>query len=659
MKPHRIAALGVSLTALLFYVLTLAPSVVFIDSGELATVAATLGIAHPTGYPLFSLMGYLFTHLPIPGSAVYKANLMAAFFCAAGAGVFTLLIHYILTEFIPPRKQQSIKQDARVKNTPQLKLTSAKPASTGMETSLATIIAAVAGGLMLTFSITYWNQATAVEVYSLHCFLVPLTLYFLLHYCREYNGEAPEKFYTKWGVLWAFTWGLAFTNHMTTILLIPASVYIFFATFGLNGRAFLRGFAMLVPFALALMLYWYLPIRSAMHPVENWGNPVTWENFIRHWTGKQYQVWMFSSFDAAGKQFSYFVRTFWTQFGVLGVPLFALGVFAAFTMHRKTFVFIAILFVTCVLYSINYDIHDIDSYFVLAYMATAAFCGFGAYYLLNSKMPRQAAIGIICVCILANAGENYAEADESSNHIVEDYTQNLLSGLQPNAVVISWQWDFFLAASIYFRNVEHVRPDVVVIDKELLRRSWYFEQLKYNYPEIYERSKPEIESFLVELKKFENDEAYDPAIIEQRYRALIQSFISKNYADHPIYTTLEVEADYTAGWVRVPEGLAQHLYKTDTLPDVPFPQWKYRDMNERDYYTDKIRDMYVLMLSMRGQDLMQHHRDAEAEKYFAYALTFSPKAKSPSGPPPTSLETDLRRTAALKEQCDKLAAAPQ
>src|SRR5579872_4422903 len=111
MKPQRIAAIGVGVIAFIVYLLTLAPSVVFIDSGELATVAATLGIAHPTGYPLFSIVGYLFTHLPIGGSAVYKANLMAGFFCAVGIGVTTLLLYYILTEYIP--RKEKVKQKAK------------------------------------------------------------------------------------------------------------------------------------------------------------------------------------------------------------------------------------------------------------------------------------------------------------------------------------------------------------------------------------------------------------------------------------------------------------------------------------------------------------------------------------------------------------------
>ena len=65
---------------------------------------------------------------------------------------------------------------------------------------------------------------------------------------------------------------------------------------------------------------------------------------------------------------------------------------------------------------------------------------------------------------------------------------------------------------------------MVIIDKELLRRSWYFEQIKRNHPDVYERSRQEIALFQGELYKFEHDLPYDPAVIEGRYNAMINSF---------------------------------------------------------------------------------------------------------------------------------------
>ncbi|MFA7420189.1 MAG: DUF2723 domain-containing protein, partial [Melioribacteraceae bacterium] len=64
-----------ALIVFIVYLFTLAPSVIQIDSGELATVQSTLGIAHPTGYPLFTIIGYLFLKLPLPFTKIYQANL--------------------------------------------------------------------------------------------------------------------------------------------------------------------------------------------------------------------------------------------------------------------------------------------------------------------------------------------------------------------------------------------------------------------------------------------------------------------------------------------------------------------------------------------------------------------------------------------------------
>ena len=66
------ASLSVALIAFVVYVQTMAPAVGFIDDGELATVCYTLGIAHPTGYPLFTLIGWVFSHLPIASTVIAR-----------------------------------------------------------------------------------------------------------------------------------------------------------------------------------------------------------------------------------------------------------------------------------------------------------------------------------------------------------------------------------------------------------------------------------------------------------------------------------------------------------------------------------------------------------------------------------------------------------
>jgi len=89
LRQHRrfagcLAVAGVSFA---LYLYTLAPTVSYGgDCGELTTCAYTLGVAHPTGYPLYLMVGKLFTALPV-GDVAYRMNLMSASFAALTAGV--------------------------------------------------------------------------------------------------------------------------------------------------------------------------------------------------------------------------------------------------------------------------------------------------------------------------------------------------------------------------------------------------------------------------------------------------------------------------------------------------------------------------------------------------------------------------------------------
>ena len=75
----------------IIYLFSLCPTVYLIDSGELAAVSYTLGIAHPTGYPLYTIISYFFAHLP--GEPVFNLNLLSALFTVCAA-VFLYVLSY-------------------------------------------------------------------------------------------------------------------------------------------------------------------------------------------------------------------------------------------------------------------------------------------------------------------------------------------------------------------------------------------------------------------------------------------------------------------------------------------------------------------------------------------------------------------------------------
>ena len=98
-----ILPLAIFLGSLVLYIYTLAPSVPPQgDAGELITVAYTLGIAHPPGYPLFTLLAHLFTYLPI-NSIAWRVNLFSAL-----AHSLTLVFVYLIIEKITKNKLAAI-----------------------------------------------------------------------------------------------------------------------------------------------------------------------------------------------------------------------------------------------------------------------------------------------------------------------------------------------------------------------------------------------------------------------------------------------------------------------------------------------------------------------------------------------------------------------
>src|ERR1019366_581888 len=100
-----------------------------------------------------------------------------------------------------------------------------------------------------------------------------------------------------------------------------------------------------------------------------------------HVTGGQYKIWMFTGGGAAAKQWAYFWHRVPQEFTIVGALLALIGIWTMFNSARvrRTHIlaFTLLLFFGCLLYSINYDIHDIDSYFILAYLAIALWIGAG------------------------------------------------------------------------------------------------------------------------------------------------------------------------------------------------------------------------------------------------------------------------------------------
>ena len=578
---ENIFAVALSLVALGVYLTTMCPTVSFIDSGELATVATVPGIAHPTGYPLFTLLSRCAVMTPFGGEEILKLNIFGAIVTAFSVGLF-FKVALTLRQF-------SNTGDANKRLHP----------TADRKGHLA---CAAIGSLVFGFSRTVWAQSVAIEVYGLHLALMLLTMLAFLKGMQE--EMASEVGISKHLVLSSFILGMSFTNHLTTILIIPALGYLYFKSFGIGKGSLLR-VAKLVPFfILGTSAYLYLPIRSNAHPPVDWGHPAELERLVWHVSGKQYRSWIFSSFESAQKQFSYFIHHFPSEFHWIVILVLLFGLWTVFRRSRIVFWFHIIAFVTCLLYSINYDIHDIDSYFLLSYIVSAVFVVFGLQAMYSfaggGRRRVQSLIVVLILLIfpLVQFWEGRRAVDESENYLVQDYTQNIFANLEPNAFVLTYQWDYFVAPSLYFQVVRNQRLDVAIIDKELLRRSWYFIHLQKRYPWLMEQSRPKVGEFLVELHKFEHNLPYDPAVIESRYVEMINDFIEKARQRGPVYVGPEIEPEFGASYERVPVGLQFLL--TSKAGQTPPKEAKihFRSTTYEDRLTHGIRGLYARMLTL-------------------------------------------------------------
>ena len=618
----------------ILYLFTISPGMDFIDAGELSAVAHVFGISHPTGYPTFTLLAGLWSYLPL-GSSIFRMNLFSAVLCSAAVTVFFHLLWFLFG--LVERKTIPGSRKSRPKNG-QLARHAAVP-----DDAMRLLLSAF-GALMIGCSETFWSTALSIEVYALHMLLISIVLWCFM--TSQFEAPADEVSKKRRWLLFAFTLGFSFTNHMTTILLLPAVVVLYFWRNRFTSAGWKRIGAAIPAFLLGLVPYLYLPLRAASDPILNWGNPQTLERLYWHMSGKQYRVWLFSSTAAAKKQMSYFLSTFPGEFAYLAVILILAGMIYTMYRNRKLGVTLLLLFFGCVLYSINYDIHDIDSYFLLAYIVAGIWSAFGLFALVRMLKQRVflVALGTAALMVGLSIGMQWGAVTNNGNHLVDDYTSNMFRSLKPNALIISYQWDYWVSSSYHAQYVDGIRPDVVVIDKELLRRSWYLEQLKRNHPEIYRRSEQEIRRFLAEAYKFERDLPYQAEIIEQSYNDMINSFVDRNYADRPVYLTVEIENQFAADYQRIPEGLAYRIYRPADLPSPDAPVWDaftFRPFQRSGRLIDGMLGMYATMLTNRGIWLYQQQRYQQSAPYFERALRFTPGN-------PTLLEWQKRVGSAMR-----------
>jgi hypothetical protein len=337
------------------YLLTLLPSVGEADTLEFQVVAFNLGVAHPTGYPLYILLGKLFTLLPLRNVA-WRVNLASAVF---GAGAVVVLYGVVRRLVASERVDASGVRAASVDEAPR--------DGVGRSTALIGFLAAVA----LAVSPTFWSQALVAEIYTLHNLLAAGILGLLLRPAATVKGGDGSGM-GRWYAV-CFLLGLSLTNHLTTVLLVPAAVVAFLwdrPRWGLKDGLVGGGL-----FLLGLSLYLYIPLRwPALHD----GQGMTLGAFLRYVSGGQFRGALRLAGWRDPARWRIVGRLLQEPFGWAGLALAAVGVVRLAVRQRRALALTGATLLGFLGYGLVYHVPDIAVFLLPAHLVLAVWAGLGA-----------------------------------------------------------------------------------------------------------------------------------------------------------------------------------------------------------------------------------------------------------------------------------------
>jgi len=204
-----VLAFLVFLVAFTGYLKTLTPSIGAGDSGELTTTLYNMGASHAPGFPLYGIIGKLFTYLAF-GDIGYRVNIYTAV-TAAGAVMF---LFFTLLKLLG------------LNRTPSSFSSGEKPRAV-----VSVHIPALAASLAFAFASDHWQQAVGGEVYSLNVFLVSLIIFVMVWWYEEllfYREQTEMDFAYRKSLLLAYVMGLSLTDHQLPLWYIVAFFLVMF-----------------------------------------------------------------------------------------------------------------------------------------------------------------------------------------------------------------------------------------------------------------------------------------------------------------------------------------------------------------------------------------------------------------------------------------------
>jgi hypothetical protein len=200
-KINVITGWAMALVSTVVYIITLEPTMPFWDCGEFISSVYKLEVGHPPGAPFFMLVGRLFSAGADPSNVAYMINLLSA----VCSGLTIMFLFWTITHFAK-----------KFIATPESSYTSGQIA--------AVIGSGIIGGLIYTFSDTFWFSAVEAEVYAMSSLFTAVVFWAIL----KWESSTDEGGDLRWIVLIFYLMGLSIGVHLLNLLAIPAICFVYY-----------------------------------------------------------------------------------------------------------------------------------------------------------------------------------------------------------------------------------------------------------------------------------------------------------------------------------------------------------------------------------------------------------------------------------------------
>ncbi len=474
-------AITIFLISMIVFGITAFRTVTWWDNAEYSLAAKTLGVAHPPGSLLLTLLGYVVVHLPLGIQTAFVLNLFAGFL-----GAITVIVIFLITVHLLRFELAVFPRDLQI------------------GAILFPLLGAFISSLIFAFSETVWQYSVKFTPYILTALFTVMILFAILRWWNQ--PDSPFAYWWLFGILLLFA--LDFSVHRTNLLLFPGFIIVVLIR---SPQTFLRLHAWLSALGgliLGLSFHLLLIPMAAHHQYLNFGDPSNLARFWDYVTLKQAGGgWLISLFPRTAPFWKYQIMDYLRSlginffnyskwFGVFGYfpGILALIGFVFMWIHRKRLaIAMTILFLFSSLGMVIYlnlpqDFYrPVARHYLPSFVFVAIWIAYGSGTLLINlwKHPSRlhSAFSLIFVLLLvgtavAQLTQNYKSVDGSKRTFAEDFARDFLLNLPPNAILFTGG-DIDTFPLWYLQAADGVRQDITICNLSLLNSSWFIHHLMH------------------------------------------------------------------------------------------------------------------------------------------------------------------------------------